>query len=276
MKTIHIVAMFIISTLYIWAQIPQTVSVQGQLWKANGEPLDDGTYEFTVTLVDAPAGSTPVEVCNPCSATTKRGVFSLTLGGEGQPALPPMDKPYWVAIFLNGEELLPRMRLNSVPYALNSMGAVPIGTILPFAGSAGKVPQGWLVCDGSAQKSASFPRLLETTGRIWGDGSNDGDPETDFNLPDLRGMFLRGADAGSDADKRTFERQPANTTDLDDDGVATYQGAVDGFNAGGFNQQTPNFTVGADPPVVTDVRKIEDYVQGFTPNAAVLYIIRAR
>ena len=56
---------------------------------------------------------------------------------------------------------------------------------MAFGGAT--APTGWLVCDGSSVLRASYPDLFAAIGTTW--GSVDG---THFNVPDLRGMFLRG------------------------------------------------------------------------------------
>lgn len=78
----------------------------------------------------------------------------------------------------------------------------PIGTIVPF--SAKTIPSGWLECDGSAISRATYAGLFalyNADGLPWGAGNTT----TTFNLPDLRGYFLRGWDntAGVDVG-RTF------------------------------------------------------------------------
>lgn len=73
----------------------------------------------------------------------------------------------------------------------------PPGSIIAFAGAT--PPNGWLLCDGTALKSAEYPGLHAAIGTAWGNGSNDADSQTNFNLPDLRGMFLRGVN-GTRAD----------------------------------------------------------------------------
>jgi microcystin-dependent protein len=80
---------------------------------------------------------------------------------------------------------------------------MPAGTIVAFGGIPGAVPDGWLLCDGRAVSSRVYTNLFNRIGRAWGDGSDDFDPNSDFNLPDLRGRFLRGVDAnaGLDPDK---------------------------------------------------------------------------
>ena len=63
----------------------------------------------------------------------------------------------------------------------------PVGSITAFGGST--PPLGWLTCDGSSVLIASYPDLYASISGNWGtaDGSH-------FNLPDLRGYFLRGLD----------------------------------------------------------------------------------
>ena len=257
------------------AQIPQTVSIQGQLWKASGEPIDDGDHNFTVMLFDAPAGGAAITVCNPCIGTVRGGVFALTLGDVGMPSLPPMDRQYWVSVSLEGEELLPRLALHSVPYALSTNGVMPIGSIVAFAGMAHSVPAGWLLCDGSARSRGDLENLFKTIGTLWGDGTNDQDPATDFNLPDFRGMFMRGADAGSGHDANAHERQP-QSSQMDSNGVGSTQGLVEDFSGGGF-AESPAPVQSEDGILLRRLNpSVSDFIQSFTPNAAVNYIIRAR
>ena len=60
------------------------------------------------------------------------------------------------------------------------------GMISPFAMS--HAPTGWLYCDGSSiLRSGTYANLFSAIGTTW--GSADG---THFNVPDLRGAFLRG------------------------------------------------------------------------------------
>ena len=62
---------------------------------------------------------------------------------------------------------------------------VPPGTIVAFGGDT--PPLGWLNCDGTSVEIADRPALSAAIGTTWGSSSS-----TSFNLPDLRGMFLRG------------------------------------------------------------------------------------
>lgn len=65
--------------------------------------------------------------------------------------------------------------------------SVPIGAITAFAGAT--IPIGYLLCDGSEQKIASYPALAAVLGALYGTAS-DSDY---FVLPDLREAVPKGA-----------------------------------------------------------------------------------
>jgi len=87
--------------------------------------------------------------------------------------------------------------MNAVPYARKAENGVPVCTMVAFGGDKTKVPEGWLLCDGTAYNSADYPQLFASIGTGWGDGSTGTNSTTgDFNVPDTRGEFLRGAALG--------------------------------------------------------------------------------
>ena len=61
-----------------------------------------------------------------------------------------------------------------------------IGDIIAFYGST--APEGTLVCNGAAISRTTYSELFGVIGTTAGAG----DGSTTFNLPDLRGLFLRG------------------------------------------------------------------------------------
>lgn len=81
------------------------------------------------------------------------------------------------------------------------------GVVLPFAGSA--APAGWLLCHGQAVSRTTYAHLLTVIGTAYGVG----DGSTTFNVPDLRGEFVRGVDAGAgvDAGRVLGSKQLAST-----------------------------------------------------------------
>lgn len=73
----------------------------------------------------------------------------------------------------------------------------PAGAVIAFAGVT--VPAGWLLCDGSAVDRATYSDLFAAIGTAHGWG----DQTTTFNLPNYRGLFLRGVGPPLDPDGPT-------------------------------------------------------------------------
>lgn len=73
---------------------------------------------------------------------------------------------------------------------------IPTGIVLPFAGA--NAPDGFMLCDGRSLSRAAYAGLFSVIGTAH--GAPDGNT---FNIPDYRGLFLRGVDgtAGIDPDK---------------------------------------------------------------------------
>ncbi len=87
--------------------------------------------------------------------------------------------------------------LNSTGITTNSLSCTNlfssnlVGLICAFALSS--VPTGFLYCDGSAVSRTTYSLLFSKIGTTWGVGNGS----TTFNLPDLRGAFLRGTGTGT-------------------------------------------------------------------------------
>ena len=73
--------------------------------------------------------------------------------------------------------------------------AAPSGQIAFFAGSS--APAGWLKANGAAVSRTTYAALFAAIGTTYGAG----DGSTTFNLPDLRGEFMRGWDDGRGIDR---------------------------------------------------------------------------
>lgn len=86
------------------------------------------------------------------------------------------------------------------------MVEVPIGTAVAYAGEVidnGKavvIDENWLLCNGASLSSKLYGPLWKEIKTVHGTASADADPTTDFNLPDYRGLFLRGV-AGKRIDR---------------------------------------------------------------------------
>jgi hypothetical protein len=77
----------------------------------------------------------------------------------------------------------------------NSMGGVvPAGTVVAWG--ANNTPNGYIHCNGAAISRTLYADLFAAIGGNFGGG----DGSTTFNVPDLRGEFIRGFDDGRGAD----------------------------------------------------------------------------
>lgn len=114
-------------------------------------------------------------------------------------------------------------------------GSVPVGTVCPFAGQVDPVSgdpnnvwastgcssqnakagtlnpaiplnrveaADWMLCDGRYLAPSAYPELFAVLGFLYGKRATDGA----FRLPDYRGLFLRGVDAGSGMDPDASQR----------------------------------------------------------------------
>ena len=121
-------------------------------------------------------------------------------------------------------------------------GGVPCGTILPFAKdvSSTGLPTGNLLCDGSSISQTSFATLDALIGIAFGDGTTGtGSTATgNFNIPDFRGLFMRGMAHGESTDPDAGSRSTSAAGGAAGDNVGSYQGdAYEDHTHGG----TPKF-----------------------------------
>lgn len=101
----------------------------------------------------------------------------------------------------------------AVQQALN-----PSGSIIAYGGAS--APAGYLICDGSAVSRTTYSALFSAIGTANGIG----DGSTTFNVPDCRGMFLRGVTGASANDPDASSRTAVNGGNS-----ANNVGSVQGF-----------------------------------------------
>ena len=76
---------------------------------------------------------------------------------------------------------------------------VPVGSVFNLATTT--VPTGFLECNGAAVSRSTYASLFAAISTTWGSG----DGSSTFNLPDLRGQFVRGWDNSAGVDSgRSF------------------------------------------------------------------------
>ena len=86
-----------------------------------------------------------------------------------------------------------------------SLGGTPTGTLIYFASST--PPSGFLKANGAAISRSTYADLFAVIGTTWGVGNGS----TTFNVPDLRGEFVRGWDDARGVDSgRSFGSSQAD------------------------------------------------------------------
>jgi len=232
------------------AIIPKTLPVQGRLLDKADKPLPDGTYNITIRLYKSNStGETALYEEKDKLVEIKGGVFSTSIGELTNNPLPEFNQNIWMSIQIGSDKEIPqRIKLGSVPFSLQSQKSeesyhsilsdtakyvaenpLPLGTIQIYAGKRNKLPSGWMFCEGQALSSEDYQDLYNVLGTSWGGSSAfnpEGEPVTLFQLPDLRGQFLRGVDmkAGNDPDANGRKQyKPGGNAG---DSVGSFQAAI--------------------------------------------------
>lgn len=126
--------------------------------------------------------------------------------------------------------------------------SVLVGTIVYLSYNPGSSSsKGWLFCDGAAVSRATYSDLYAKIGTSFGAG----DGSTTFNVPDLRGVFIRSCPLGQTTDptdanravgsfqgqsiKRLTGRTDAYQRDYSRGSYFGYQGIYQGQGFGGSN-----------------------------------------
>lgn len=172
--------------------------------------------------------------------------FSFTKSTSGTT---PADSLKIAKVTTNGSAVTAVSQTNltdTLQYAL-----LPTGTIQMYGGQYDNIPNGWLLCDGTAISRSTYEKLFDIVGTQFGVGNGS----STFNLPDLRAKFPRGAtntaDAGTtggeDSHVLSEAEMPAHDHDFNDPGhthtsnalAMTYQGSLNGGPGGTspFNAQ---------------------------------------
>lgn len=242
---------------------------QAVVRNADGVLLANSDVSLRISLYPGQMAATPTWVETHKVHTDISGSFGITVGkgtrDENSVASNYSDINfaavfYWMKIeILEGDNYreVSYAQLPSSPYsevAHNATLTFPAGIIIPFAGPADKIPTGWLLCDGSAINRSEYANLYDAIGVCWGTG----DGATTFNLPDLRGMFLRGVSGDS-----------GNDQDADSRVVLTDKGGNTGNNVGSYQSDairniTGSFTSGSVTPSANN--GIVNYIEYLGPG----------
>jgi microcystin-dependent protein len=164
------------------------------------------------TTAEAQAGTvdnkiiTPRKLAEVTATETRRGVIALATTAEAQALAPDDTKAISVARLVDRTATTGRVGVVALatnaqtqtgtdttravtPASLASAASlfVPPGAVLPFAMAV--TPSGWLAANGAAVSRTLYPALFAAIGTLYGVGNGN----TTFNVPDLRGYFVRGS-----------------------------------------------------------------------------------
>ena len=188
------------------AAVPQLINYQGKLTGPEGKPPATGDYTLSFSIYDNPVGQSCTSaqmqfptlydcarlvwgpqvfdgksdmVGHGAKVPVVKGFFNVLLGPydiDGDPIARAFTESNRFVEVTVGDDgpVLPRQQVLSAPYALKSVGDVPVGGITMFFGEEEALPENWEICDGRSVDDLDSP----LHGR---------------SLPDLRGMFVRGA-----------------------------------------------------------------------------------
>lgn len=193
LNTILVSIVLAISAGHTFAQGTTAFTYQGRL--NAGANAANGSYDMTFAVYDANVSGNQIAgpITNSAVAVTN-GLFTVSLDfGAGVFT----GTNYWVQMNVSPAgantfaALTPRQQLTPAPYALSLVSPQatalnPPGAVIAYMGT--NAPNGWLLCDGSAISRTQYAALFA----VLGTASGVGDGSTTFNLPDCRGLFLRG------------------------------------------------------------------------------------
>lgn len=191
--------------------VPPLVNYQGRLANPDGSPFPTADYELRFRIWDASTNGTLIwgPQTFDGEAGQGRGLRIPVVQGFFSVMLGPVDidgrllvgafsssNRFVEVTVSNRSPIMPRQQFLSVPFALKADSVAtsvsntfsPPGVIAAYM--ATNAPAGWLLCDGSAVSRTTYSVLFG----VIGTSSGSGNGSTTFNLPDLRGMFLRGVD----------------------------------------------------------------------------------
>lgn len=188
MATLNITSDIAKSGAEVRAALNAALQILASKWAAATEPAE--TYPFMSWMDTANnvwkirnAGNDGWDIIGDIDATT--GAVSIR-ADTGLPDISPAVSDYLLKVNAEGTAL--EFSTLTIP------AAIPAGSVISLGFST--VPSGWLECDGSALDRTVYADLFAAIGETFGSG----DGSTTFNIPDLRGEFIRGWDNGRGID----------------------------------------------------------------------------
>lgn len=129
------IVIFVISAIFVNLFLfGQTLSTQGVLRDASGKSVADGNYTMTFRLYTVETGGS--NVWNETqTVAVKNGVYNVILGKLSPLSSLNYNQAYFLAIVMDGIEMLPRVEMTLSPYALTNVQG--ISNVFPQSGNVG-------------------------------------------------------------------------------------------------------------------------------------------
>ena len=265
------------------AQAPDQFSYQGVVRDLSNNLITNTTLGVQITILQGSASGSNLFRETHTPVTNDAGLFSIEIG-TGTNVNGSLSAINWEMGPFFIEQAIDPMggtnytitgttQLLSVPYALYAKNAgraasaavadeastlaasgaasltVPLGTILPYAGNAGSVPSGWLLCDGTSYDVNEYPALFNLINTTYG-----AEPGR-FRVPNLQGRVPVGYNVNQvEFDNLgEFGGERTHTLDLSEIPSHNHNGTTDPDGEHGHDVVT-NLNPSLDPPVHVSVK----------------------
>ncbi len=196
----------------------QQVDVTLGSFRANVSSCGDELEDATDAFVEVVVGSDTI----PPTGVARPRVGAVPYAAQAGSAVTLSTPLPATAVTTSGTTV--EARLDTLETAL-ATSATPTGATISYAGNL--APAGWLLCDGTAVSRTTYSALYAVVGAQFGTG----DGTSTFNLPDLRGRFVRGRANGSTNDPDRASRSPMNSGGATGDNVGSIQGDATAKNS---------------------------------------------
>lgn len=137
-------------------------------------------------------------------------------------------------------EQMPYLRQGSNEPEDKQENELPIGSIIAYAAETyrGEEPAGWLLCDGRVLDRSTYADLFAAIETSWGSSG-----VSNFNIPDLRGLFLRATGGSNSINPDRGTRISVAIGGNESDKVGSYQDYATHIPASAFTGTIANAKV---------------------------------
>ncbi len=149
-----------------WAQAPRTISYQGYITNAGGNPVQ-GNHAIAVKLYDVETGGTAL-FSETQTVSVNKGIYNLIIGAStpgGIPSSVQFDRTYWLGFGIDGgTELTPRVQLTSSPYSMRAIMADSARAVAPGAIGTSSIADGSVTPAKLSSLGSTAGQILVSTG----------------------------------------------------------------------------------------------------------------